>query len=112
MVVYTLSLLGNGQTLTVTDDLPLQVGAPGPMSASMSPPPTYDAGTHRVTWSGSPSAGEPVTITIPVDVVVGGPMAVYNTALLSDTQGHVSQVTRLMIVDPIQVRLPVVFKGN
>jgi hypothetical protein len=111
VVTYTLALLGNGQALTLTDDLPPQVSAPGsiqvlPGGAAAD----YDSGAHRLTWIDSLSVGQPVTITFPVTVEVAGPLAVFNTAVLTTSDGFVSTDTALIIVDACKVYLPMVMR--
>lgn len=111
-VTYTLSLLGSGNSLTLTDDLPAQVSAPGPIQVSGGPAAGYDPGTHRLTWSGSPNAGQPVTITFPATVEVSGPRAVFNTAVLTDSEGLVSSDTATFIVDAHRLCLPLVLRNH
>jgi hypothetical protein len=110
VVKYTLALLGNGQALTLTDDLPTQVSAPGLIEVSGGSIADYDGKTHRLTWNDSPDVGEPVTITFPVTVQVAGPLAVYNTAVLTDAKGRISTDRAVFIVDPHCVWLPLVMR--
>lgn len=112
VVTYTLTLLGNGQALTLTDHLPTQVSGPGLIQTwPVEPAAEYDAGAHRLIWTGVPSSAEQVTITFPVTVQVAGPLAVSNTAVLTDAEGCVSTDTEMFIVDPIQVWLPVILRN-
>jgi len=101
-------LLGSGQALTLTDNLPTQVSAPGSIQVTGGPAAGYDAPAHRLTWKGSPAPGQPVTITFPVTVQVGGHLTVFNTAVLTDTTGNVSTDTALFIVNAYQAWLPLV----
>ena len=107
-VTYTIALLGSGQALTLTDDLPVQVSAPGPVQVSGGSAASYDTSKRRLTWLGSPAAGQPVTITFPVTVQVSGPLAVVNTAVLTDTNVNVFYVAATFIANAHQVWLPVV----
>lgn len=111
VVTCTLSLLGNGQILTLTDDLPAQVSEPGSIQVSGGSVANYDSGTHRLTWSGSPGVGQAVTVTFPVTVQVTGPLAVFNTAVLTDSEGVVSTDTALFIVDARRLWLPLVLRN-
>jgi len=111
VVTYTLSLLGNGRPLTLTDDLPAEVGRPERIEVAGGPAASYDEVVHRLTWSGSPEAGQVVTITFPVTVGVSGPRAVFNTAVLTDVDRVASTDTAVFIVDACQVWLPVVMRG-
>ena len=112
VVTYSLTLLGNGQALTLTDNLPAQVSAPGPIQVWGGPAASYDSETHHLAWSGSPDAGRPVTITFPVTVQAVGPLAVFNTVVLTDADGLVSADTVTMMVDARWVLLPLVFKNR
>ncbi len=111
-VTYTLSLLGSGRPLTLTDNLPAQVSAPGPIQVSGGPAASYAPGLHRLTWSGSPAAGQPVTITFPVTVQASGPLAVFNTVVLTDGQGFVFTDTAVFVVDAYQMWLPVLLRNS
>ncbi len=107
VVTYTLTLLGDGQALTLTDDLPPQVSSPGSIQVSGGPAADYDARAHRLTWHGSPDVGQPVAITFPVTVQVSGPLAVFNRVVLTNAEGSVSTDTAVFIVDARQMYLPV-----
>jgi len=110
VVTYTLSLLGNGQAITLTDDLPVEVSAPGLIQVSDGTMASYEPGAHRIVWSGSPGVGQSVSITFPVTVQAAGPLAVLNTAVLTDAEGLVSSDTAVFIVDARQVWLPSIFQ--
>jgi len=112
VVTYTLSLLGSGQAITLTDDLPAEVGVPGPIQVQGGAAATYDPGAHRVSWNGSPDIGQPVTITFPVTIPVGGPLAISNTAVLTDAEGLVSTDTVMFIVDACRLWLPVLLRSE
>ncbi len=110
IVTYTLSLLGNGQSLTVTDDLPPQVSEPGPIQLSVGTAAIYQVSNHRLTWRGALGVNQLMTITFPVTVQVGGPLSVHNTVTVTDAVGNVSTDDALFIVDPLKVYLPVILK--
>ncbi len=110
-ITYTLALLGSGQPLTVTDRLPTQVSAPGTIQVSGGPAANYDVGQHQLIWTGSPATGQPVTITFPVTVQSSGPLALNNTAVLTDSDAHVTDDTAVLLVDPRQIWVPVVMKS-
>lgn len=111
VITYALTLLGNGHALTLTDSLPVEVSEPGPIQVLGGPAANYDAGAHYLTWNGSPGVGQPVTITFPVTVQVAGPLAVFNTAVLTDAEGLVSTDTALFIVDARQAYLPLMMRN-
>jgi hypothetical protein len=112
VVTYTLSLLGDGDSLVLTDDLPAAAGAPGAIQVTGGGTADYDPGTHRLSWSGSPGVGVPVQVAFPVTVEVSGPLAVRNTAVLTNSQGTVSSDTALVIVDAWQVWMPLVQRNR
>lgn len=112
MITYIITLNGNGQPLTLTDHLPAQVSAPGPVQVWGGPAADYDPMIHRLTWTGSPDVGQMVTFTFPVTVQVIGPLAVSNTAVLTDVEGRVSTDTVTLIVDAYRIWLPLVFRDS
>lgn len=107
-VVYTLSLLGSGQALSLSDNLPPQVGPPGPIQVTNGAAPSYNPGKHQLIWNGTPALGESVTIAFPVAVIVDGPLAVFNTATIAQATGEVTSDSTVFFVDPYQVWLPIV----
>jgi len=110
MVTYTLNLWGNNQPLTLTDALPAQVSAPGPIQISEGGV-DYVTETHYLRWNGSLDVGQLVSITFPVTVLVGGPLAISNTAVLTDGDGRVSTDTAWFIVDAWLLYLPAIMRG-
>ena len=112
-ITYTLSFLGTGNTLTLTDTLPLGVSAPGSFElAGTSVTPTYNSGEHRLTWSDDPVPGQEVTIRYAVTITTSGHQALVNTAELSEAGGDTSTATATVIANPYQAYLPLVLKGN
>jgi len=109
-VTYTLSLLGSGQALTLTDTLPTQVSAPGQIQVTGGGEAIYDPGTRRLTWNGSPSAGQAVTITFAVVVQVSSPQVVSNTATLSGAQGSAYTHTAAFVANGHQRWLPLALR--
>lgn len=104
-VTYTLSWLGTGQPLTMTDSVPNGLSAPGPINASGGTA-SYDAVARKVVWKGTPVAGQPTTVTFPVTVQVAGPLPLFNTAVLTDAEGRVSTDTATLMVDARLIWLP------
>jgi hypothetical protein len=109
VVTYTTTWLGTGQPLAMTDTLPNGLSAPGSISAS-SGDASYNPLARQVTWTGTPAAGQWVTVTFPVTVQVDGPLALRNTAILSVDSGHTSSDTALVIVDGYSIYLPQIIK--
>ena len=106
-VTYTLSLLSNGRSLSLTNHLPSQVSHPGTINLEGSGGVTYSIVGRQLEWKGTPSIGQLVTLTFPVTVLVAGPLAVNSIAILSDANGNASTSTAMFIVDSRSVWLPV-----
>jgi len=106
-VTYTITFLGTGQPMTLTDNLPALVGAPMSLQASVGSI-TYTVGTHQVRWSGTLSPGVPATITFPVEVLAASPQAVSNTVQLADGASGVSASTAVFIANGQEVYLPLI----
>ncbi|MGD1992634.1 MAG: DNRLRE domain-containing protein [Anaerolineae bacterium] len=112
-VTYTLSVVGSGEPITLTDDLPDQLSAPGAMQVSPGyPAPVYDQGDHRLIWSDAPAIGDRVTLTFPVTVQAEGPLVIANVVTLTDGLGSVSTDTALLIVNARQVWLPLTLRDE
>ncbi|HID62890.1 MAG TPA: hypothetical protein EYP49_09165 [Anaerolineae bacterium] len=109
-ITYTMSVLGDGQPLTLTDTLPDGLSAPGSIDATLGEA-TYDPVRRLVTWNGTPYTGQSVMIRFPVTVQVDGPLALANTAVLTDTDGHVFTDMAITIVDAYQHYLPSVMRS-
>jgi hypothetical protein len=107
VVTYTVALIGSGQAMTLTDDLPPSIGAPKSLQATGGNA-SYDAGQHRVGWTGTLAAGAPATITFPVGVLAAGTQAVGNTVQLIDAASGTSSVTVVFIANGYEVYLPLV----
>jgi hypothetical protein len=104
-LTYALNFVGSGSALTLTDSLPPEVGDPGPIQVEGGG--AASCVSHQITWTGSPSAGQPVTLTFSV-TPEPGPVLIRNTAVLTDAQGHVSTDTATAIADPVRVRLSLI----
>jgi hypothetical protein len=108
-MTYTLSFLGSGTAMTLTDSLPAQVSAPGSIRVTGGGAAVYTPGNHQVSWtSSSVGVGVPITLTFPVTAVVPGPLAIRNTVVITDAAGNMSNDTALAIVDGWQVWLPLI----
>jgi hypothetical protein len=112
-ITYTPSFLGTGNTLTLTDTLPLGVSAPGNFEVEgTSVTPSYDAERHRLTWSDTPPAGQIVTIRYIVTITTSDHQALINTAELSEAGGEPSTATATVIANPYLAYLPVILKND
>ena len=109
MITYTMVMIGSGRPLTLTDTLPDGLSDPSPIQATEGSA-DYDSVQRRVEWSGTPAAGQPVTVTFSVTVQVSGPVALINTATLTDTTVGISTDTAVVIVDGFRTYLPLVMK--
>jgi hypothetical protein len=110
-VTYTLSWLGTGQVLTMTDTLPNGLSNPGPIIAS-SGSANYNPGARQVVWTGLPSAGQAVTVTFLATVQIGGPLALRNIAVLTADGGDASSDTATILINGHRAYLPLVTKGR
>ncbi|MBI5566722.1 MAG: DNRLRE domain-containing protein [Chloroflexi bacterium] len=106
-VTYTLSLIGTGSALTLTDNLPAGVSAPGVIQTIGGGSAAYTA--HRVTWTGAPAAGSAVTVTFPVTVLAATSTAINNAASLSTATATFTS-TAMLIVNGVSVWLPVLVR--
>lgn len=103
-VTFTLSFNGMGQNLTLTDTLPIGLGAPIVMNAS-SGQAQYNPATRTITWSGAPASGQAVTLTYSVLVQVSGRQTLINQAQLQLPDGS-STAQASVIVDGALLFLP------
>jgi uncharacterized repeat protein (TIGR01451 family) len=103
VVTYTVTVVGSGEQLTLTDDLPAGVSAP----LTMSPGLTYTP--HRVTWTGTPAVGEQVALSYVVTITAPSRTALWNQATLTGG-GGTDTASALVLVDPERVYLPVVLR--
>lgn len=109
VLTYTMVMLGSGRPLTLTDTLPEGLSDPGPIQASEGSV-DYNAAQRCVEWSGTPAAGQPVTVTFSTTVQISGPVALINTAILTDAITGTSTDTAVLIVDGFRTYLPLVMK--
>jgi hypothetical protein len=111
VVTYTLSWLGTGQALTMTDTLPNGLSNPGAIIAS-SGNANYNPGVRQVVWIGTPSAGQAVTVTFLATVQISGPLFLHNTAALIADSGVASSDTATILIDGRRVYLPLVMEAH
>ena len=71
---------------------------------------SYNPIAREVMWTGSPTTGQAVTVTFPVTVQTGGPLALRNTAVLTANSMYTSSDTALIIVDGYSIYLPQIVK--
>jgi len=104
VLTYTLAVVGSGQALTLTDELPAGISAP----LSHSPNLAYTP--HRLSWSGSPDVEQPVTLTYVVTVTALSRTALWNHAVLTQASSFTRTATALVLVEPAQVYLPLMVR--
>lgn len=91
-ITYTLDVVGGGQELTLTDELPDGVSPP----ISKSPELIYTP--HRLTWTGTPNPGEQVTLTYMVTVTASTRNALWNQAELTQAGNPVDAAAALVML--------------
>ncbi len=109
-VTYTLAIVGTGSALTLTDNLPTSVSAPGAIQTLGGGSATYNVPAHRVSWTGVPAVGSALTITFPVTVLAVNSAVINNTASLQDSATGVFTATAELIANGVSVWLPLLQK--
>jgi hypothetical protein len=109
-VTFTVSLLGSGNAMTLTNDLPASLSALILAPSSSSGTISYDATNHRVTWYGTLSAGTPATLTYPVTLLTPDRQVIRNTVILTDAVSGPVSSTATLIANGFQVYLPLTHK--
>ncbi|MCR4405885.1 MAG: DNRLRE domain-containing protein [Anaerolineae bacterium] len=106
---YTINVIGSGQPLTMTDPIPQYLTY---IVGSASGGATYNSGQKRIEWSGSPAAGEYVTLTFQawISDSLNDPTAIVNEATLQTGEGS-STGRAVTIVNALSVYLPLVLKN-
>ncbi len=103
-VTYTLTIVGSGQTITMIDELPIGLSAPLAQSAELNYVP------HRLTWTGTPTEGEKITLTYTVSATVSSHVALWNQAFITQTDGLTDTATALVLANPTRTYLPLILK--
>ena len=110
LITYTLHITGSGQALTVTDVLPTGVSHPLTYTASDGSV-AYVPTARRLTWTGTPTASQAITLTFPVTTTHSGPYVIINTAHLTSATGATATASVMVVVDPVRLFLPCVLRG-
>jgi hypothetical protein len=112
-VTYTLNVLGSGQSLTLTDTLPTGVSAPGGFALEgTSVMPTYDSMHHRLQWSDTVPADNPVTLSYVVTLTTSAHQILTNSAELRGNGGDIVSTTATILANPHRFYLPTVLKAG
>jgi uncharacterized repeat protein (TIGR01451 family) len=101
-LTYTITLVGSGQPMTLTDQLPAGVSAPFDCSSGL----TYTP--HLVRWTDLPAIGEPVALTYAVTVTAPSRTILWNHAVLTQSGESPAEAAALVLVDPVHVYVPLV----
>jgi hypothetical protein len=109
VIIYTMVMIGSGRPLTLTDTLPDGLSDPSSVRATVGSA-DYNATQRRVEWSGAPTVGQPVTVTFSTTAQISGPVALINTATLTDSVIGTSTDRAVVIVDAPRTYLPLVMK--
>jgi hypothetical protein len=112
VLTYTVSLLGTGNGMTLTNDLPALTLISAPISAPSSNSGTisYDVANRRVIWHGTLSAGTSATLTYSVTLLTSGRQAIRSTVILTDAVSGPVSSTATLIANGLQVYLPLIQK--
>jgi uncharacterized repeat protein (TIGR01451 family) len=108
-LVYTLTLVGAGVPITLTDAIPAGAAY---VAGSAARDPGFGSlvsNSTGVTWTGTLTAAEVLRVTFAVTVTATGPQAIVNRARLSDGQGTIER-TATTIANGLEVYLPLVRK--
>ena len=108
-ITYTLHITGSGQALTVTDVLPTEVSHPLTYTASDGSI-AYDSTVRRLTWTGTPTANQVVTVSYPVTVIQSGSYTIKNTAHMTTATGSTFAADATILVGARQIFLPCIMK--
>lgn len=107
VIDYTLSFLGTGNTLTMTNTLPSGVSDPMAVTIDGSNvDPTYDAGL--LTWQGTPALDEQITIQYAVTITTEARKPLLNQATLGSGMGLTSEASVMVLANPYLLNLPIV----
>jgi hypothetical protein len=110
IATFTISLLGSGNAMTLTNDLPASLSAPILAPSGSSGTISYNAANRRIAWHGTPAAGAPVTLTYSVTLMTSSRQAIRNTVILTDAVSGSVSSTALLIANGSQAYLPLTRK--
>ncbi|MBC7226328.1 MAG: DNRLRE domain-containing protein [Thermoflexales bacterium] len=107
-LTYTLRLLGAGTTLYLRDPIPNGTAyRPGSVTGGAS----YNPAANRIEWTGALSPSARLTITFGVTVTATGPLAIVNTATLTDGVHPPLTASATTIVNGFPLYLPLVLRA-
>jgi hypothetical protein len=110
-ITYTLSFIGTGEPLTLTDSLPPNTSAPYSFQVDGTTVlPNYDSGLHQITWNDAPPTGREVTIRYRTTIATASRQALVNTAALYSFGNGTSSASVTVLANPFKFNLPLAFK--
>lgn len=111
VLTYTLLVVGEGGTLTVTDTIP--DGTTYVEGSARREPPIglFTAGPTEVTWMGVLTTGMPLQVTFVVTIAVTETAIILNRAQVYDGE-ETTELTAMTIANGFAVYLPIVLKGS
>jgi hypothetical protein len=110
-ITYTLSLYSTGNSLHLTDTLPVGTSPPtGYDLEGTNVLPVYDELEHRLTWTDTPTSGVEVQIAYGLEIVTDVPGALVNTAELRDEEGRNASVSVTVMANPELQYLPLILR--
>jgi uncharacterized repeat protein (TIGR01451 family) len=109
IITYTITLTGNGNTVTITDTLPSQLDY---QTSTLTCPGTvsYNSATRQVQYTGTPPNESVCDIQISVRVNTNQRMVVRNSATIDDGQPPLKSVSSTVILNGLYLHMPVLFK--
>jgi outer membrane protein assembly factor BamB len=111
-VTYTLSFVGIGATLTLTDTMALGMSGPtGFKLTGTAVTPSYDGDSHQLFWTDSPELNQQVTIIYESTISTEQTAALKNTVQLNEAGQRLIVATATVLANPILTFLPLVPRG-
>jgi outer membrane protein assembly factor BamB len=112
-ITYSLRFFGTDNPLVLTDTLAAGVSAPFNFEVEgTTTTPTYEGDLHRLTWSGTPAAGQKVAIHYATSITVDARQLLVNVAELRSSGGQPVTARAIVLCNPARVYLPVILRDN
>jgi len=109
VIHYTLSFLGSGNTLVMTNTLPSGISDPMTITIEGSNvDPVYNTSSHLLTWEGIAVLGEQTTIQYAATITTGAREQLLNQAKLGSGTGLTSDASVTVFANPYLLNLPIV----
>jgi len=108
-LTYMVRFNGDGSSLSFVDNLPDGVGEPVILDSS-SIQPTYEAGQHRLVWTGVLPAEATATLSYQCKVTTNNRERLINTAEIEYGDGRTATASTSLMVNAIHIYLPMVLR--